>query len=170
MTLAHKALQVLPLMGLSATLVAVAQQPAAPVSQDALKTCAAIDDLSQRLACYDHLAGRPPTPLLTPAAVPHAPPATAPVAAQPKEAFGLHSVEHPTAPSLPQAQTAKVMEMGVRPNGHPSVTLDGGQLWQMESEDPLLKVGDAVTIKRATLGSFIMTTPTGRTYRVYRLR
>jgi hypothetical protein len=66
--------------------------------------------------------------------------------------------------------TAKVTDLGVRPNGHQSVTLEGGQLWELDSSDPLLATGDSVTIRRALLGSFMLKTPTGRTYRAYRIQ
>jgi hypothetical protein len=60
--------------------------------------------------------------------------------------------------------------VGVAPNGHSIVTLDGGQLWELDEADPLLATGDSVTIKRAALGSFLMTTGSGRIHRVRRLR
>jgi hypothetical protein len=51
-----------------------------------------------------------------------------------------------------------------------TVTLDGGALWELvDDSDPLLAVGDTVTIKRAALGSYLMSTPTKRTHRVRRL-
>ncbi|HUX74075.1 MAG TPA: hypothetical protein VMV25_09330 [Steroidobacteraceae bacterium] len=50
------------------------------------------------------------------------------------------------------------------------MTLEGGQLWELYDADPLLAIGDLVTIHRAALGSFLMYTPTGRRHRVERLR
>jgi hypothetical protein len=66
--------------------------------------------------------------------------------------------------------TAKATALLVRPNGHQSVTLEGGQQWEIDSSDPLLAQGDSATIKRALLGSFMLKTPTGRTYRAYRIQ
>ena len=60
--------------------------------------------------------------------------------------------------------------MGSAANGHPTVALEGGQLWELDDRDALLANGDAVTIRRAAFGSFLMTTSTGRTLRVHRLR
>ncbi len=51
-----------------------------------------------------------------------------------------------------------------------TVTLDGGAVWEMmDGGDPLLAVGDTVTVTRATFGSYLMRTPTKRTHRVERL-
>jgi hypothetical protein len=178
----------LPIVGWGVGVIAVAQSTAAPVSSDAMKACTAVDDPSARLACYDRLSGRAPGASASSVASgssvagssvtqssisPVAPSNTStpgPTGAAPKETFGLYSAEHPTQPSLPKSITSKVVALGVRPNGHPSVTLEGGQLWEMESADALLGSGDTVTIQRGVLGSFIMTTPDGRTYRVYRAR
>jgi hypothetical protein len=48
--------------------------------------------------------------------------------------------------------------------------LEGDLVWELYSADPVLKIGDAVTVKRGTLGSFILTTPAGRLHRVHRVR
>jgi hypothetical protein len=180
-------LQVLSVAGLG-TAVLASQGSAASISANAMKACAAIAAPSERLACYDQLAGReapsgvPATlagaPLAAaPAAVPAAPaspapgsPPSPPPAAQPtKEAFGLYAAEHPTIPKRDETLTAVVVGFGIAPNGHPTVTLEGGQLWELDSADPVLKNGESVTIARAALGSFLMTTTAGRTHRVRRL-
>jgi hypothetical protein len=49
------------------------------------------------------------------------------------------------------------------------VLLDGDALWELDEADPLLAVGDVVTITRAALGSYLMQTPTRRLHRVRRL-
>ena len=50
------------------------------------------------------------------------------------------------------------------------VRLDDSQSWEFLADaDPLLAVGNKVTIRRALLGSFVMTTPSGRENRVKRL-
>jgi hypothetical protein len=51
-----------------------------------------------------------------------------------------------------------------------SVSLEGGAVWELEEADPLLAIGDTVTITRAAFRSYIMHTPTRRTHRVHRLR
>ena len=55
--------------------------------------------------------------------------------------------------------------------GQMVVTLDNGQIWQQGNGEPdvRLDVGDTVTIKKAALGSYILSTPAGRSFRVRRL-
>ncbi len=52
--------------------------------------------------------------------------------------------------------------------GTVSVSLDNGQTWTFHDFDPRLKSGDPVTIRRASFGSFLMTTPGRHTYRALR--
>ncbi len=154
---------------------------AAPASQalaqDSLQACAAIAAADARLACYDHLAhaaaartGTPPAAGATggaPASAASAPPASG--TRPPKESFGLYAAEHPAPPPAADALQAKVQAFGRNANGRPTVALAGEGLWELDESDPLLAVGDTVTIKRATLGSFILMTPGKRTHRVRRL-
>jgi hypothetical protein len=161
---------------------AQAATPSIPMS--VLKQCAEINDPSKRLACYDQVAERPPA---TSAAVPKdspaakvSPAASAPAAAAasaattappPKESFGLYSAEHPAAPPRVEALiSARVISIGISSTGRSTVTLEGDQVWELDSADPVLKNGDAVTVKRGTLGSFILTTPAGRLHRAHRIR
>jgi len=202
MRLLWASLPLLPLAGLGVPF-ATAQATGDSVSATALKACAVIVAPSERLACYDQLAGREPAaaaaaPLVSapsgasvatnvPSSPPVAPPVNAPpgasVAAQtppaapplpaptPKQSFGLYAAEHPVAPSVASTPslTAIVLAFGMSSNGRPTVTLEGGQLWELDNSDPLLKTGESVIIKRAALGSFLLTTPTGRIHRVHRL-
>jgi hypothetical protein len=48
--------------------------------------------------------------------------------------------------------------------------LDSGQTWTVLDDDGRVSAGDAVTIKKATLGAFLMMTPSHHSYRVRRLR
>ena len=41
---------------------------------------------------------------------------------------------------------------------------------QLDGSDALLAKGDSVTIRRAALGSYFLTTPAGREHRVKRVR
>jgi len=52
--------------------------------------------------------------------------------------------------------------------GKAHVRLDNGQVWSFTAPEVLLRAGEAVTIRRAALGSFLMTTPSHHTYRVQR--
>jgi phospholipase A1 len=168
MNLMRRCLRLLPLAALGAAALASAQGSAAPVPASALSACAAVDAPADRLACYDRLAGRAAAPLTGVTPESSSPPASPP--ARPKESFGLYAVEHPAAPKPAAVFTAKVVGLGVGANGRPTVELEGGQLWELDSSDPVLANGDSVNITRATLGSFLMSTPKGRTHRVHRLR
>jgi hypothetical protein len=170
--------RVLPLAGLSTAVVVAAAAHAAPAADNGLKVCAAIEPPGERLACYDQLAGRIPPKGAS--AAPTAPAAasapaaaaapTAPAAASP-ESFGLSAVEHPHAPKPPAAAlSAKVAGLGSSAGGRVTVYLEGGQLWELDDADPLLGAGDSVTIRRAAFGSYLMTTPDGRTHRTHRLK
>ena len=55
-------------------------------------------------------------------------------------------------------------------SGRMTVSLEGGAVWELDDADPLLAVGETVTITRAAFGSYIMHTPRHRTHRVRRLR
>jgi len=50
------------------------------------------------------------------------------------------------------------------------VVLDNGQTWTVMDNDGRLASGDAVTIKRAALGSFLMMAPSNHRYRVRRIK
>jgi len=163
-------------------------------------SCVRIDDLSARLACYDRAAGRAPTPnaaptVVSPAPVPPAPPAPRPAIAAPAPApapapvmprdplasFGAEKTADPlTAPKAPQKVEerelkqieARVTAVRLRPAGEQVLTLDNGQVWsQTEKKDfPKFEVGDLVVIKRAMLGSFLLTlqkgSPSSRVHRI----
>ena len=188
--------------------VAVSQASAGP--QEDLAACGAIADPTERLACYDRVAGRPAAPapaasspaspaspsppaVATPApiaplptvAAPASPAAgaspagaapaqagaAAPPAPRPADArsFGSYPAEHPKAVEVPQTLTVRVVKLGKTIDGKPTVTLEGGALWLLDEKDPLLDVGDTVTISRGLLGSFLLETPTRRLHHVRRI-
>jgi hypothetical protein len=179
----------------AAVCAAIAASQAIAGPPEDLSACGAITDPAERLACYDRLAGRPappapaaPKPVAAtppPAAAPAGPPAVAtpppaPAAAVPAApaagappataSFGSYSAEHPTAPALPQNLSARVTAMGKTIDGRPTVTLEGGALWLLDEADPLLAVGDTVTVSRGVLGSFLLETSTKRLHHVRRIR
>jgi hypothetical protein len=157
--------------------------PAPTVSEAALRACAGLDSDADRLACYDHLAGRGVPRAAAPlpdhsatasatavtAAAPSAPPASAPPSAQ---TFGLYAAEHPKAPPAAAAASleGRVLSVGASASGRMTVLLEGGALWELDDADPLLAAGETVTVTRAVLGSYIMHTPSRRTHRARRLR
>jgi hypothetical protein len=179
----------LVLLGVSGTAAAV--DPIADISR-----CAAVAGRDERLACYDSLGARyamrkgtsvaPATPAAAAApaaaAVPPAPVAqpqpTAPVAkaaasTESRADFGLKANQMPKDPEAPKKLTTiegVVSGFGRSPDGHQVVRLDDSQSWELLADsDPLLTPGAKVSIRRALLGSFIMTTPSGREHRVKRL-
>jgi hypothetical protein len=141
-------------LGLAGTTVA------APAT---LQDCVGITDSSARLACYDRVAGRPVSRSAASAASPATVPAPNP------ESFGKYQAEHPAAPPVAPQLEARVLSVGASASGHTTVTLEGDAVWELNETDPLLAVGDKVTITRATLGSYLMQTPEKRLHRVRRL-
>jgi hypothetical protein len=165
-------------VSLSALALASAQAAPASIPMSVLKQCADINEPSKRLACYDQVAQRAPA---ASAALPKdspnakdsatAPVAAAPAASAPKASFGLYTAEHPAAaPAVESLITAKVISIGISSSGRSTVALEGNQVWELDSADPVLAKGDTVTVKRGTLGSFILTTAAGRLHRVHRIR
>jgi hypothetical protein len=149
--------------GLSSFTLSHADTAEVTVPMSVLKKCAGINEPLKRLSCFDQVIERPSGPMAATAA--------APAPAPPKQSFGLYSVEHPAPP--PAAEfliTAKVVSLGSSSRGHSTVTLEGDQVWELDSSDPVLATGETVTVKRGTLGSFILTTAAGRLHRVHRVR
>lgn len=68
--------------------------------------------------------------------------------------------------------TAKVTELSTLPHGELLLTLDNGQVWQQKPGDRAMrvKVGDEVTIKRGSLGSFLLTSQAKGSMRVTRVK
>ena len=152
---------------------------AAPVSvpMSVLRQCAEINESAKRLACYDQVAERPPAAGAAlsknspaPKGSAAAPASDATATAAPKESFGLYNAEHPAAPAVEALITAKVISIGISSSGRSTVALEGNQVWELDSADPVLAKGDTVTVKRGTLGSFILTTAAGRLHRAHRIR
>jgi len=162
----------------------------------ALAHCAAIIGADERLACYDSLARPKPKPAAaansapasdkasprtataasatpTTAAATAAPTAAATsataagAAADPAKSFGLtkHTAPSEEGPNHIQAQVTKVDTDRL---GKVRVSLDNGQAWTFNGPEALIRVGDAVTIRRGALGSFLLTTPAHHTYKAQR--
>jgi len=83
--------------------------------------------------------------------------------------FGLTRQQLKIVPTGPDSIKAIVSQMTQDRLSHVSLVLDNGQTWVFTEPDPRVRPGDAVTIKRAALGSFLMKTPSRRSYRVERL-
>lgn len=131
--------------------------------------CAEQIESQARLACYDRAF--PP-----PAAAQAAPARRS--EAELKQEFGLSGRElderKPEAEREQRIDSLEAMVTGVRgiQGGQRVLTLDNGQVWQLTeggTRGPL-KEGDAVVVRRALMGSFILVTPGGVGLRARRLR
>jgi hypothetical protein len=157
-----RAAPVVLFMGIAGLVLPVAVAAAASVSTADLARCAGIAVADARLACYDALAERALT-----AAAPQARPPAAPAADA--GTFGLTKPAPRATPAGPELIKALVAKVTANRVGNVDVLLDNGQTWIVVASDPLLKPGDSVTIKRAALGSFLMSAPARRSYRVRRM-
>jgi hypothetical protein len=159
----------LPVLAVLSAATAMASEPGQDLP-GALKACRALETQAARVECYDRLAdGVPASNAAAPATAASRGGAATPAPQPPKEDFGLYTAEHPAAPKVAKLLTAKVVAFGMTTSGRQTAELDGGQLWELLASDPLLAKGDEVTITRAKLGSFLMSTPSGRSLRVRRL-
>jgi hypothetical protein len=166
--------------GLGLSLVACFAQAAPPTPKH---PCATIADDSARLACYDEAFGRPAgagsaNPAAPAAAAPAAAVAVDP-AAKAREDFGLSEAakqaREPSQdrPVVPTSVTGKVVQLTRSAlTGEATVTLDNGQVWtEVEAYSGIvLRKGDVVTIRKASLGSFLLVTPRNVATRVRRLK
>jgi hypothetical protein len=150
---------------------AIAAQ-SAPSGADVLAHCRSIEAPTARLACYDAAAGRQATAAgaAAPAASDAAPRDPQAERAAMTRNFGLTPAQvNPTQPQGPEAISARITGIGGAA-GHAIVTLDNGQVWSVTDDATRLSVGDAVTIRRGALGSFLMTTGDRHAYTVHRSR
>ena len=184
-------------VSLGALVLTLGVAGADPLPSAELARCAAVSSPSERLACYDTLAGRAPKesastvasqstpqrPSAAPAAAPTgsasvAAPAAAPAAAvaaiTPKASsddpsrFGLPPP--PTVVPGPSQIEARVSRVNADAQGNVTLTLENGQVWSVQQGDHWLQSGDNVTIRQAALGSYLLTTPARHSYRVRRLQ
>ena len=151
---------------------------AAQLDTNDLLRCHAIAAGEQKLACYEALAlaaqseattaAEPARQLKSPPSAP-----TVASAANPntEDNFGLNRRQiEPRAAEGPAAIKSAVSQMTEDRVHNITVVLDNGQTWAFIEPEPRLRPGDTVTIKRASFGSFLMLTPSRRSYRVERLK
>jgi hypothetical protein len=106
------------------------------------------------------------------AGAPSAPPA-APAASEDPQHFGLSTAQLEAAGQKSagiQSIEARITGLAADQLRSGYVVLDNGQTWKCTDGDMALNVGDAVTIKRAALGSFILISEANHSYHVRRLR
>ncbi len=132
----------------------------------ALLACAGVKKNSERLVCYDQEIER----LSSDSGGAAAPARSA------EAMFGASSVPgNATAPTIEREEltsvSARVKALGHDASGALVIDLDNGQQWRQTSGPSfaLLEVGHEVTITRAALNSFRMSTPSGRALKVKRV-
>lgn len=125
------------------------------------QACAGIAKADARLACYDKAF--PPIDV-----------AHATVGVKPEAEFGLSqhqlSARNPDSPSISQI-VANIIAIRADSRGKRIVTLDNGQVWAI-LEVPskgFLKVGDQTSVRKATLGTFMLLSPSGIALRARRI-
>jgi hypothetical protein len=144
-----------------------------------LRRCMAEAVDAARLACFDREAARlvAATGAATGAAAEPAAPAAPALTAE--QRFGLRGeVARETLEREKAAKQeldrldAKVTAVTAGPTGDWVVTLDNGQVWAQVPAGMryTIRVGDAVTIAPAALGSYMLTGESGRSVRVRRRR
>jgi hypothetical protein len=154
-----------------------------------VRACMEERDDARRLSCFDRETARLTAPAAaTPGAsaaapavaVPAPTAAPAPAASQvtDEEKFGYRgNLARPEADRRRAQEeeldqmTAKVVEVSARPHGQFVAKLENGQVWEQKTIDRSvrLKVGDEVMIRRASLGSFMLVTASGKSTRVTRV-
>lgn len=131
-----------------------------------LEACAALLRDAERLACYDQ----------TVAALRKGEEAKA---ASPENMFGANSVSSQASPEARQVKREELRQISGRVtslrrtnDGMIVLELDNGQVWRQQDSDVRLLVatGDAVTIVRASMGTFRIADKTGRFARFKRVR
>jgi hypothetical protein len=144
---------------------------AAEVLPPSLRTCMSEQDDARRLSCFDRESARLAHGSAAATSQPQAAMPTAPAAVTPAATTAVTLAAAPAAeegfgyrgstaaePTGPEQMTAKLTEVSTLPRGELVLTLDNGQVWIQKSADrPMrLKAGDEVTIKRASLGSYLL--------------
>ena len=163
---------------------------AAQLDTNDLLRCHAIAASEQKLACYEALAvsaqsepttaaesarqlkSPPSAPTVASAAAVGSPTAATGTAnPNTEDNFGLTRRQiEPRAAEGPASIKSAVSQMTEDRLHNITVVLDNGQSWAFIEPEPRLRPGDTVTIKRASFGSFLMLTPSRRSYRVERLK
>ncbi|HEY7638397.1 MAG TPA: hypothetical protein VH814_01635 [Steroidobacteraceae bacterium] len=158
-----------PAFALAAMLLAAtAAHASADAVPPALRACTTVKKSSERLACYDQAIARLSSDSEAAADAPeHSAEATFGASASHRD-VSAQPIEREELASI----TAHVSALTHDGSGALVIDLDNGQQWRQTggSSTPLLEVGHEVTITRAALSSFRMSTPSGRPLKVKRVR
>ena len=145
---------------------------------DRLLVCRDLSSDAERLNCYDAAVDsreQPASP--QPTAATTTPATAVPATISQEELFGKNSsevqrtVEEATGSEPIDSISAQVSRLQQYDYDKVVVSLDNGQVWkQVDSSNVRLRVGDDVTIERASLGSFMLKkSGSKRTMRVSRM-
>lgn len=161
---------------------------------ESLRACMAERQDSQRLVCFDRetarlaqradAAGPPhaaaPVVPAAPVAAAAAAPAVPAALERTEEKFGYRGKlaraeldEQKAAAATFDELTATITQLSTQPRGEMVVTLSNGQVWAQKAADRSirLEVGEQVNIRRASLGSFLLSSVNSRgSMRVVRLQ
>jgi len=150
---------------------ALAHRPADKIPSAAAKSAPAPAAVAAPAAATASVpAAAPAAASAASAAAPAQPPMSpAAIAADPKN-FGLTPAQQHTTELGPKSVTAHISIVSSDQLGRTLVVLDSGETWTVMDNDGRLSSGDAVTIKRAALGSFLMMAPSNHSYRVRRIK
>ncbi len=161
-------------------LLAAATIPAWPAGRaapgpDDLLACAALQDSSARLACFDNAVAplvasrpvRPPAPTQPESRTPPAPKAQPDPVPAPTTRFGEEQLDaKQRQQDADEAQTlhARIAELKSASSGRYLVVLDNGQVWRHEDAylGGFLKQGEAITISKGAMGSYRLTRDAGQ--------
>ncbi len=159
----------------------VAAATASADAATAARACVSVEKDTDRLACYDRALGRarassagdqPVSAVVSSAVDPPVNAVAKPV--EPVADFGLtQQAKHERAGVTPiESVAARVTQVSRNAANRQVVTLDNGQVWtQTEAYVRVrVKTGDAVEIKKAALGSFVLSAPPDGSMRVKRLQ
>lgn len=121
-----------------------------PILATDLSACLPLADDQQRLACYDRLAERQAPTVTTPEAL---------FGLEPAAKTELLQRQHGGEPAEAIEQTVSTVSNW---NGKLRLGLANGQEWAQTDSTPLqLKPGDVVRIRRAALGSYLLSRKSG---------
>jgi hypothetical protein len=136
--------------------------PSALAANEALTQCRAIEELEERVACYDEIVD---SLYAKPTVVPDA-----------HSLFGTNDAEAKRIveetleiEQIDQIEST-VADVRISSTSKLTVALDNGQVWRQLDSKPLrLESGDGVIIRKASLGSFLLEKKSGsRSIRVKR--
>lgn len=152
---------------------AAAQTADTPESLQQVYACAQISGEAERLACYDAAVGRMREAQTRGDLV-----AVDRVQAQEigRDSFGfsLPSVTRMLgindSENMPDRMEFEVAQVNFRRDGKVALTMTNGQVWEQVDGAPprRIRAGIPVTVRRAAMGSFLMTLPSGPALRVRR--